>query len=208
MKLSLEADFSTLASATNAQAFSFLPTSFPGFTHYKSVYSEFRILSTRLYIHRTKDLAELPSSYLVVPSGPFADTQLAISTDGSSALAGSIPTSKSEPELRQARWQRLIYPSTTKTVTKIKFRPYTFQFTGGPVSSASSASAPDTSLNWMRRWDARRWMPMQWSSLSSGTGLTFYGPYIWLNTPTGGTPPSPSTIRVTLECFVQFRGQV
>lgn len=207
VKLTLEADFNTLSSATSAQPFTFLPTLFPGFAQYRSVYSEFRVISTKMYIHRTTDPASLPTSYLVVSSGPFADTRIATATDGSSVVAGTFPGNKTETELRQARWQRLIYPSTTRTVTKIRFRPYTFQLTGGPVSSETTDPA-DTSLNWMKRYDARRWMPMQWATTYSRTGLTFYGPYVWLNTPTGGTPASPGTIRVTLECFFQFRGQV
>lgn len=209
VKMTLEADFNPFASTSTAVAFSFAPSSFSGFSQYFPVYSEFRILMARIYIHRTKEASELPESYMVVSSGPFADSQPPVSVSGESVQAATLPSPKSEEELRQARWQRLIYPSTIRTATKVRFRPYTFLLSGGPVALASTGTV-DTSLSWMKRYDARRWMPMQWANgRSRQTDLAFYGPYIWPNLPSGGIAPSQQrTLRITLECFFQFRGQV
>lgn len=211
VKLTLEANFATSNSSGIAQAFTFNPSIFPGFSQYSPVYSEFRILQAKIYIHRSASTNAVPPSYLVVPSGPFADVQPPLATSGESIQSTVLPAPKTEAELRQARWQRLIYPSTTKTVTRVRFRPYTFLLSGGPVNVSPSGTALDPAVTWMRRQDARRWMPLQWTlgDTAHGTSLTFYGPYIWLNQPNGGTPSDGSTtISVTLECFFQFRGQV
>lgn len=210
VKLTLESDWKAMdftGNASKASPFSFGVSALQGFSQYAAVYSEFRILKTRLYIHRTAGVENLPNSYLVVSSQPFADSSSPQTLQTPSVPVGVIPP-QVEDSLRQCRWQRLVYPSATRTVTKISFRPYTMRYGLGPVVSAEAATSGGPF--WPKRYDARHWMPFTWAQNSlSATGrsaLQFYGPYVWVNTPTGGDPTS-GTLRVTLECYCQFRGQ-
>lgn len=210
VKLTLESDWSAMdfgGQSPKATPFSFAVSTLEGFTQYAAVYSEFRVLKSRLFVHRTAAVENLPNSYLVVSSQPFADASVPQPINPGSVPVGVVPPLV-EGALRQCRWQRLVYPSSTRTVTKIPFRAYTMRYALGPVVNGGTAAT--TAPVWPKRFDAKRWMPFSWATnTSTATGnsaLQFYGPYVWVNTPTGGEPTS-GTLRVTLECYVQFKGQ-
>lgn len=185
------------------QAFQFAPAQLPGFTDYFGVYSQFRILKAKAWIHRINTPVEASLSYLVVSSQPFCDNTVPDSPAGTGVPSGTVVPVKTESELRQARWQRLKFPSSDRIACAFSFRPYTALVTGGPLLGSASRS----NLKWWRRWDAKKWMPLQWANVaSSNVPLCFYGPYIVSNLPTGGDPTG-STLHLTLQVMVQFKGQ-
>ena len=114
-----------------------------------------------------------------------------------------------EVDLRQARWQKIHYPSTVRNVVTTSFHPYTMIETYGPLTEGFTGNL------WSRIWEGRRWMPFSWVSeprLGLGAaGVTFYGPYMVVDTSTGELPKPGTDAQVGVECTlrisVQFKGQ-
>lgn len=187
--------------------FAFTPGTVPGFTDYKATYSHFRILKAKLYISRNLFNAEgSTNNYLVVGSRPFA----AVTWPGSTtAYPYSYVPPQKEVDLRQARWQKIHYPSTVRNVVTTSFHPYTMIQTFGPLTEGTSGNL------WPRIWEGKRWMPFSWvTALRPGdvsNGITFYGPYMVVDTSSGELPCPGADVSAGVECTlrisVQFKGQ-
>ena len=184
-------------------AFSFSPVSLPGFSDYQATYSHFRILKAKLYVSRTiGDNDGSLYNYLVVGSRPFAATSI-----GATASSSSLVPSQNENDLRQTKWQRIHYPNTTTQRVSAGFYPYTMIGTQGPAAFGSETQ-------WYRIWEAKKWMPFKWAlqtrpQTTSYQALTFYGPYMVVDTNKGelGAAPGAATVQCTLQLHVQFKGQ-
>ena len=143
---------------------------------------------------------------LVVGSRPFAAVTLPGST---TAYPYAYVPPQKEADLRQARWQKIYYPSTVRNVVTTSFHPYTMIETYGPLTTGSTGNL------WPRIWEGRRWMPFSWVTeprpTVAGNGITFYGPYMVVDTSTGELPKPGTNAQVGVECTlrisVQFRGQ-
>lgn len=163
----------------------------------------------------------LTNNYLIVGSRTFAQTQAALADDTTPGTINLLPP-QTENTLRQTRWQKTMYPTTTKTAIRVGFYPYTMVTTGGPAYSE------ETQYSYQRIWEARRWMPITWagagqSSTSGGPtsnsarALAFYGPYMVCdlqavdatNTESSGeiSPSFNESCNVQLIIWVQFSGQ-
>lgn len=208
--------YSTASTSNVWRAFSFSPSTMPGFTDYAQTYSHFRILKARVYISRALDgFADgTTCNYLVVGSRPFASTTrpIATGTTSQNALTTSFVPNQADTALRQTKWQKVLYPSTTSQRVKFGFHPYTMITTNGPVNQAVSGN----SFSYQRIWEGRKWTPMTWVAPRSiiGTGIDtsnsiqYFGPYIVVEDPTvGGGITANLTSTCTLELQVQFRGQ-
>ena len=198
VKTSLVADSSTVEP---------LVSTVPGFAEYKATYSHFRILKAKLYISRNVlNVEGSTNSYLVVGSRPFAAVTLPGST---TAYPYAYVPPQKEADLRQARWQKIYYPSTVRNVVTTSFHPYTMIETFGPLTTGSTGNL------WPRIWEGRRWMPFSWVTEPrpnvAGNGITFYGPYMVIDTSTGELPKPGTNAQVGVECTlrisVQFKGQ-
>lgn len=210
VKLTFEATWSlgTRQSSTMGyqwSPFQFTPSSIPGFKDYQTTYSHFRLLKAKLYManHDFNDTTQQPTlNYLVVGSRPFAATTAPVT--GTSTPAEYVPP-QFESDLRQARWQRVHYPSRITSKISMSFIPYTMVATNGPAIG-------DPSKIWQRIWEGKRWMPFAWGYQSGYPALTFFGPYIVAQIPEGTDPDynASSTsypAHGTLELYVQFKGQ-
>ena len=185
----------------------FTPATVPGFAEYKATYSHFRILKAKLYISRHVVGAEgVTNNYLVVGSRPFA----AVTRPGNTvAYPYSYVPPQKEADLRQARWQKIYYPSTVRNVVTASFHPYTLMEAYGPMISSSGGNL------WPRIWEGRKWMPFSWIDTPragfGGDGVAFYGPYMVIDTSTGELPKPGTSGQVGVECTlrisVQFKGQ-
>ena len=79
--------------------------------------------------------------------------------------------------------------------------------TQGPAAFGSETQ-------WYRIWEAKKWMPFKWAlqtrpQSTSYQALTFYGPYMVVDTNKGelGAAPGAATVQCTLQLHVQFKGQ-
>ena len=187
--------------------FAFTPATVPGFAEYKATYSHFRILKAKLYISRNVLNAEgSTNNYLVVGSRAFA--AVTHSGTGSPYPYAHVPP-QAEVDLRQAKWQKIYYPSTVRNVVTTAFHPYTMVETYGPMATSESGNL------WSRIWEGRRWMPFSWilepRRGGAGNGIAFYGPYMVVDTSTGELPKPGTNVQVGVECTlrisVQFKGQ-
>lgn len=181
-------------------AFSFSPVSLPGFSDYQTTYSHFRILKAKLFISRTiNDNDGSLYNYLVVGSRPFAATTGALETLTNSAEAYVPP--KLQSDLRQTKWQRIHYPSTTTQRVTAGFYPYTMVGTFGPAGIGNAGV-------YQRIWEAKRWMPFNWAynANQNEKGTAFWGPFMVVDTATGELPAA-SVVQCTLQVHVQFKGQ-
>ena len=187
--------------------FAFTPSTVPGFAEYKATYSHFRILKAKLYISRNVlNMEGSTNNYLVVGSRPFA--AIALPGNATPYPYAYVPPQK-EADLRQARWQKIYYPSTVRNVVTTSFHPYTMIETYGPLTTGSSGNL------WPRVWEGRKWMPFSWVMEPrpnvAGNGITFYGPYMVIDTSTGELPKPGTNAQVGVECTlrisVQFKGQ-
>lgn len=213
VKLTLDSTWTFGAAAVGANpqqwnAFRFVPTSIPGFSDYATTFSHFRIVKANLYISRTiGDDAGTLNNYLVVGSRPFATT--ARPTTGTGVSADSLVPPQLETALRQTRWQRVQYPSTTTQRVRVGFKPYTMLSAYGPAQVAG------TNL-YQRVYEGRRWMPFTWASPppagALASGLLFWGPYMVVDRAAGDgeLPGDAAGIRAncTLELYCQFKGQI
>lgn len=186
--------------------FIFFPVGIPGFRDYLDTFTHFRVLKCVMNVstYYPDDTNFAALNYLVVGSRPFANTQGASTV--SDGPAEYVP-SKNESDLRQTRWQRVVYPSKSSTKVRIGFHPYTMVATFGPATTQSAI--------WPRVWEGKRWMPVNWAETrgaGNNPGLAFYGPYLVVQRPYNEDPESASasfyTVRGTLELMVQFKGQV
>lgn len=183
--------------------FSFSPVSMPGFSDYQTTYSHFRILKAKLFISRTiNDNDGSLYNYLVVGSRPFAATQGPF-TGASNSPASFVPP-QLETNLRQTKWQRIHYPSTTTQRVTAGFYPYTMVGTFGPAQVGSASM-------YQRIWEAKRWMPFSWAwdnPTSTNQGTSFFGPYMVVDTANGELNVTSSAIvQCTLQVHFQFKGQ-
>ncbi|UPW40751.1 capsid protein [Sigmofec virus UA08Rod_21233] len=203
IKLSQDATWTlnSTGTPTHWNAFSFSPVSLPGFTDYQTTYTHFRILKAKLFVSRTiGDNDGSLYNYLVVGSRPFAAT-----SSGTYPNNASLLPSQPEDALRQTKWQKIHYPNTTTQRVSAGFYPYTMIGTQGPAAVGSNT-------NWFRIWEAKKWMPFKWaldtgaSGLDQYQALTFYGPYMVVDT-NKGELTGEATVQCTLQIHVQFKGQ-
>lgn len=211
VKLTLEANWTLGTRDSSSLAyqwapFQFTPYTIPGFKDYQTTYSHFRLLKAKLYManHDFNDTSVQPTlNYLVVGSRPFAATTAPVKNN--STPKDYVPY-QFESDLRQARWQKVHYPSRITSKISMGFMPYTMVSTYGPSNSG------DLGTNvWQRIWEGKRWMPFTWAT-NSDSGLFFFGPYIVAQIPEGTDPDfnASSTsfpAHGTLELYVQFKGQ-
>ncbi|BBF24950.1 putative capsid protein [Feline stool-associated circular virus KU8] len=190
--------FSNQNASNRWVAFTFSPVSVPGFLDYKGTYSHFRILKGKLYLSRALgNDAGTTFNYLVVGSRPFAATQNARTTTGQDAL---MPA-QTEEALRQAKWQRVRYPSTNTNVVPVGFHPYAIVQTFGPTPYTTGSD-----MMWQRIWEGRRWMPFSWAA-ATGSALSFFGPYLVVDKSNGELSQGSWSVQCTLKISVQFKGQ-
>lgn len=176
-------------------ALRFEPTTIPGFQDYFNVYTHFRIKKAVL---RVSVDPTHTSNFLVVPSSAFASTMPPV-LDTDPQNPASYLSTISEEQLRQSRWQRIVYPDTTRTGLTIPFMPYTMISTHGP-------STLQTTQLWQRLWPARKWMPLTWAygaSVEAAKSLSFFGPFVVQSALTDGS----WTPACTLTLYLQFKGQ-
>ena len=177
----------------------------PGFIDYQTVYSHFRILKAKMYMatQYADSKVQGQTSYLVVGSRPFAAGQKPL--DRYPAASDWYLPAVTENELRQARWQRMHYPSTTKQAISATFYPYTMVGTLGPAYLSKD-------VFFQRIWEAKKWMPFTWAwnpktPNSDSVGLYFYGPYMVRNIANATGVTLPDTLTVQLRVWFQFKGQ-
>lgn len=201
VKLSLQGAYQPYNGEVNPPtpwyAFRFRLNSLPGFGDYQATHSHFRILKARMYIGRDLDgeTNTVDTNYLVVGSRPFAASQPPLPGVFGNPEAYVPP--QAEAALRQAKWQKNIYPRSTTSRISVGFHPYTMIATYGPT-------AGDTGITWQRIWEGRRWMPMAWAN--SAAGLWFWGPYL-AHFQNLDSEPVEKNYNYTLEIHTQFRGQ-
>lgn len=169
----------------------------PGFSDYQTVYSEYRILRGVLSLPTlaTTDQFATVNNYLVVSSQPFALTSAPLTPTTETSAYNYVPP-QLENALRQARWQRVVYPDSTRTAVNIGFYPYTMVATDGPDNGTTK---------YQRIWSGRRWTPFTWSTSPS---VAYFGPYVWrqsTSTDSTGTEAWQPYVTVTLYCI--FKGQ-
>ena len=183
----------------------------PGFTDYRATYSHFRILKAKLYIsRRVLGVEGVTNNYLIVGSRPFAAVTLPGGTGPDPYLY--VPPQK-EADLRQTKWQKICYPSTVRNVVTTSFHPYTITESYGPLVNGSGGNL------WPRIHEGRRWMPFSWVTAGRkygdqtvlASGISFYGPYMVIDTSDGELPKPGNNGQVGVECTlritVQFKGQ-
>lgn len=204
VKLTTETGWSVnLGANTTWPAFQFSPgASLPGFSDYASVYSHFRITKAVLKVNLQdgKDL-----HFLVAPSRPFATTIGPFNSSATQAASQLVPN-QTENALRQTKWQRELYPSTTRTAVRVGFKPYIMTGSTGPTNGSG---AP---VDYYRIHEGRRFMPMSWAIPVGGTSsqpAIFWGPYIAASTWENLDPGSSTTVtfHASLTVYCQFRGQ-
>ena len=191
--------------------FAFTPGTVPGFTDYQTTYSHFRILKAKLYIsRRALGVEGTTNNYLIVGSRPFA----AVTLPGSAATNPYlyVPPQR-EADLRQTKWQKICYPSTVRNVVTASFHPYTITESYGPIVNGSGGNL------WPRIYEGRKWMPFSWVTAGRqvgqqtipASGISFYGPYMVIDTSGGELPKPGDNAQVGVECTlritVQFKGQ-
>lgn len=191
----------------------FYLSALPGFMEYQATYTQFRILKCVVRLNTdyyVGDELQTQAHYLVAPSRPFVNGTLVGSSNANSALK-VVGVPRSEDELRQTRWQKIIYPKTTTTSLRLAFYPYTVTAAPGPVLPAPAGSSYNY---YIRVHEGRRWMPFQWASPNDYSGspndqLRFFGPYVAIHKPDGNHLDLSKAIAAncTLEVWVQFRGQ-
>lgn len=189
---------------TGVSAYSFSCNNLPGFNDYFGVYSHFRILKAVLQISRGNDpTAYDGSNYVIVPSRAFAASQDPWQENVGMGSNSGVPTVQ-ENELRQTRWQKTLYPSTTRQVVRVGFFPYTLVGTFGPTRGVTTGATTNNPV-YQRVWNARKWMPFTWSrsTATPATNLVFYGPYVFCQGEQSG-----GNRNATLTVYLQFKGQV
>lgn len=209
IKLTLDSTWTFRQSSSGVwSAFNFSPVLIPGFIDYATTYTHFRLIKANLYISRTlgEDTGSL-NNYLVVGSRPYASLTAPSST---TSFQSYLVPPQTEEALRQSRWQKVKYPSTTTQRVRVGFKPYTMIATFGPAQDGTSNNA------YQRIYEGRKWMPFTWAKPVTGTNqaaskaLRFWGPYMVIDTNTGnGEIPTTETLtgNCTLELYCQFKGQ-
>lgn len=206
VKLSLDATWTLRENGFNLwHPFAFVPTGIPGFSEYAATYSQFRIVKAVLQISRqimNVSNNGLLNHYLIVGSRPFLASVAPAALDVNTGLDYIAP-GQTEAALRQARWQRSVYPQTNTSRIRAGFKPYTMVQTLGPSTVANN-------VKWQRIWEGKRWMPFTWAYgyQGSNTSMMFYGPYCVTETPVGDVSNTPENkVACTLTIYCQFRGQ-
>nr|QKN88893.1 MAG: capsid protein [Cressdnaviricota sp.] len=194
IKLTTERTWITTDNGTDWKPFQFSLTEVTGFMDYKNVFSEFRIVKARLELSKPTDVTHA----LIVPSRNFAGPKAV--ADNVTDMNQIVPPQQ-ENALRQTRWQKERYFNLITNKMATGFYPYTMVGTYGPASTSG--------FNWLRVWNTTKWMPYSWvDGTNIGTGLTFFGPYIVLNTATNAAPQADAyRLPATLTLYVKFRGQ-
>lgn len=187
------------------EAYRFTVHDMPGFIDYQTVYSHFRILKAKIVISTqyADSKVQGQTSYLIVGSRPFAATNMPL-TRYPAYDSYWVPY-VTEDELRQARWQRMHYPSTTTQAISATFYPYTLVGTLGPAYL-------EKDVFFQRIWEAKKWMPFCWAwnpktPNSDSTGLSFFGPYMVRNVANATGVTLPGAVTAQLKVWLQFKGQ-
>lgn len=188
--------------------FQFQMNSIPGFSDYSTTYSQFRIVKAHLQLMRSRasdtdgnPIFEELSNVLIVPSGPFASMSAPVALSQVHSPVNYL-IRQSESALRQSRWQKQLYPNTTTQAVHVGFHPFTFNAAFAPALDASSASP----RVYQRIWKGRNWTPMTWVNNLQSSGVTFFGPYVLVNSK-NDEHAEVSGVPFTLTLYVQFRGQ-
>lgn len=221
MKLTLDGSW-TFANAGSVfpefAPFKFSPTDIPGFLDYLNTYTHFRLLKCYLHVGRnytqgSSHYTVTTNNYVFVGSRPFAAIQRPITNPPtpSQAISSAMVPPQQETALRQTRWQKLKYPSSTSTKVTMGFYPYTLVTTGGPATNTANT------FSYQRIWEAKRWMPTAWlggmpqDTSNTGTGITFFGPYMIMDlasgVPSGEILNDRASAIVQLVVYCQFKGQ-
>lgn len=182
----------------------FAPPEMPGFKDYQTVYSHFRILKAKAYLTtQYVDYSGIgQTNYMVVGSRPFAATTKPL-TEYPVPEYYYVPD-QPEDVLRQARFQKLLYPNTTRQNITAGFYPYTMVGTMGPTQFRGD------SFIFQRIWEGKRWMPFTWAwepQTGADQSVRFFGPYIVRNYANSDSISAPTTINVQLKVWYQFKGQ-
>lgn len=209
----------------------FDPGSFPGFTEYTQVYTQYRVLYCKAVVTRPKTIdqctcydargerldSNCQTSYqsrlLVVPSRSFA--QYLVLPDPNDQAQEQNPRFQVRSEiggLFQSRYHKLLAPPVTRTSFRFSFIPYYVSLypTQGGSSSNIVENARPAAVQ--RPISCRRWLPF------NATEFALYGPFLAPlendNTPMIDVDRSSTTSPVYLthlDCFVtvylQFKGQ-
>lgn len=224
IKLTLDGTWqfaTTGTSVPNYNAFRFNPMNITGFSQYLDTYTHFRILKCYLHIGRnilqgSTQYTSSTNNYLFVGSRPFAAIQQPKLIGSGNVNQDNLVPSQPELALRQTKWQKLKYPSSTATKVTVGFYPYTLVMTGGPAA----AGAASNQFLYQRIWEAKRWMPIAWcggapTNPADGNDnlrqIQFFGPYMVVDTnqvPNDGEIANANTSSlVQLVMKVQFKGQ-
>lgn len=225
IKLTLDGQWQFANPGTTAQgsvpqfsAFRFSPMNVTGFSQYLDTYTHFRILKCYLHIGRnilqgSTQYTSSTNNYIFVGSRPFAAIQNPIVQGTTNINSDNLVPPQPELALRQTKWQKLKYPSSTATKVTVGFFPYTLITTGGPAATSLS-----TATSYQRIWEAKRWMPIAWcGGMPVDTPgleqryIQFFGPYMIVDTnqvPNDGEIANQATSSlVQLVMKVQFKGQ-
>ena len=109
--------------------------------------------------------------------------------------------------------RKICYPSTVRNVVTTSFHPYTITESYGPIINGNGGNL------WPRIYEGRRWMPFSWVTAGRqvghqtvpASGISFYGPYMVIDTSGGELPKPGDNAQVGVECTlritVQFKGQ-
>lgn len=226
IKLTMDGQWQFAVAGTAAQnnlpqysAFQFSPMNITGFSQYLDTYTHFRILKCYLHVGRniqqgSSQYTSSTNNYIFVGSRPFAAIQWPLYPDTDVMNGARMVPNQPELALRQTKWQRLKYPSSTATKVTVGFYPYTLVTTGGPSTTTTNSS----NLVYQRIWEAKRWMPISWcggwpadNTTSSRSAIQFFGPYMVVDTnqvPNDGEIANSNTSSlVQLVVKVQFKGQ-
>ncbi|AXL65924.1 putative capsid protein [Fly associated circular virus 7] len=217
IKLTYDATWQFGGGPNTWSVFSFNPLLLPGFKDYQSTFTHFRVLKAKLFVNRQIQALVAATSptpqivdgskwnYLVVGSRPFASTTPPVANN---ALASAFVPDQSTDALRQTKWQRVHYPSTTTQRVSIGFYPYTMVGTFGPTITTGVGNQ---NVQYQRIWEGKKWMPFTWALDQTGVDrvMSFFGPYMVADAP----PELQETqymglgTNCTLQVSVQFKGQ-
>ncbi len=223
VKLSMDTTVNLVANGQPVPAYSFSLNELPGFNDYFGVYSHFRVKKAVLTMTRSSltnssqtaiDNCDM-ANYLVVPSRSYASSRNPWTGTTADMNRNSGPPAVQEADLRQSRWQKVLYPSTTRQSIRVGFYPYTMVGTFGPTFTLGDGDASGgkyTNPIYQRVWNGTKWTPYTWShALSTNTPgdpnntVTYFGPYIMRQ---GEGSSLTFSAAATLVVYLQFKGQI
>ncbi|UPW41512.1 capsid protein [Myodefec virus RodL3_976] len=205
--------------------FNIQPSAFPGFRDYANTNTHYRILSAKLKVSRYPEISHCECedtqtheksascqfdwrhSLMVVPSRSFIPLATGVNGTNGAEVGTEQTFGSTVSELAQARYQKLLTPSSTATHFRVGFRPYYVFSQIAPSDYASGVANP--TYTW-RTQSARRWM-----AISYAGPCVMYGPYmVPLNASfaalrgDGNDAASYITsLNVWVTAYFQFKGQ-